>query len=104
MPKFEVGQEVAIRRGYGYATYQLATVERVTPAGQVLTKTTDGQECRFGPSGKMHGGSSDSVRLVELTPAIREQARRKVLLDHIKAVKLDSLDTATLERVVAALG
>lgn len=101
---FEAGQEVAIRTGYGYATYQLATVERVTPGGQTIVKTVGGREVRFSASGKPHGINTDSVRLVELTPAIREKAQRQELLDRLKAVSWASLDTATLERVVAALG
>jgi hypothetical protein len=101
--QFEVGQEVAIRSGYGYRSYEIATVERITPGGQVIVKAASGRESRFSSNGRLYGGSADSVWLVELTPAIREQARRQALLKSLEAVKWSSLDTPTLERVVAAL-
>lgn len=100
---FEVGQEVAIRSGYGYATYQLATVERVAPGGQIIVKTANGEERRFNADGILRGHSTTPIRLVELTPAIREQIRRKALLERLGRVNWSDLDTAVLERVTAAL-
>jgi hypothetical protein len=104
MPVFEVGQEVAIDYGARNAVwngqrYRIARVTRVTPSGQVVIRA-GAAELRF-KDGRMVGGSGTC--LVEASDMVRAEILRAELLARLKAVNWASLDTATLERIAAAL-
>jgi hypothetical protein len=98
--QFEVGQEVAIRSGYGYPRYQSGVVERVTPSGQVIL--VGGR--RFRANGVEFTASSYREKIEPMTPQIVERIRRGVLVDRLRSVEWQDLPLETLEAVAAALG
>lgn len=96
---YEVGQEVAIRSGYGYASYRAAKVAKITPSGQVVLTNGD----RYQPSGHRIGGGSYRESIEPMTDKIRDGIRKEEIASRLSVVRWKDLPLSTLECVAAAL-
>jgi hypothetical protein len=96
---YEVGQEVAIRSGYGYPSYRVATVTKITPKGQVVLSNGD----RYQQSGRRIGGGSYRESIEPMTDELRATIRHRTLVERLAFTKWPTLPLSTLERVVTAM-
>jgi hypothetical protein len=96
--QIKVGQEVAIRSGYGDGEYRFGLlVRKVTPTGQVVVGAAgDEKEFRFGPDGREMGKGFQSVYTATLEPDVakaRAETARKERLraarEAVHAIKAD---------------
>jgi hypothetical protein len=94
----KVGQEVAIRSGYGDGEIAFgAIVKRVTPSGQVVVQfPSSDRERRFGADGyemDKHGSSYHRARLLTDVAEARAETARKERLraarEAVHAIKAD---------------
>jgi hypothetical protein len=94
----KVGDEVAVRRGYGHASYELAVVQKVTATQIVLERHRF-----YKHNGRQVGGSNsyDQFQIMQPTPEIRESVRRAKLLRMLDGRNWSLFSTDQLERIAA---
>lgn len=96
------GDEVIVVSRNG-ATYSLHRVHRVMPSGRIVITTGSGST-EYNADGWRRGGDSwNRSYLAEPTPERREKAERRALLEQLRYVRWEELDTATLRAVADAL-
>jgi hypothetical protein len=93
------GDHIAMRRGYGYATYQLLTVDRVT-ASQVVC---GGYRFRKDTL-RLVGGSSryDSVYMLPATQEVRDAAEARELRDWLNGLTRTIVPLSVMRTMKAA--
>jgi hypothetical protein len=103
---FRPGDEVIILTGYPYdRRHELDVVAKVTPSGQVVTKTGR----RFNPDGG-EKRSADSyqprAQIIAATDTLRAKARRDILVDYLGSAlpRWKGFPTEKLEAIAAACG
>jgi hypothetical protein len=90
------GDEVAVRSGYVYASHTIKIIERTTKSQIMVSGMKFWRE-----SGSGVGYQSSPVRIVEPTPEIREEIKRRACVDKIQAFAgWHNLSTEVLEKVV----
>lgn len=98
------GDQVAIDVGsYGYTSYKIVTVTRVTPTG--IIKTSDSRQ--FNPNGRERGGAasawSRNYRLEPFTPQVLDHIERAELLSKLSSTSFKQLPTELLRKIIEAM-
>lgn len=94
------GDEVVVAGGRSYSIH---TVHRVTPSGRIIIAAGSGS-AEYNPDGWLRGADRwDRSYLTAPTPEIREAVERRTLVERLRVVRWDELDTASLRRVMVAL-
>lgn len=90
---WKAGEEVAFFGSYDREPL-IATIERLTPIGQIVLC---GRSARYNNDGWQRGGSSyGTSHISKLNPQMRERAQRRMALEFLKGVPWSKLNTETL--------
>lgn len=96
--EIKVGDELAFHGGYGHGKWSIHKVDRITPSGRIVCGPYTLNPNLRVRGRRGYGGPWEGERV---TAKIREDVRRRKLLETIDDVKWGSLDTDTLAKVNA---
>lgn len=90
MKSLKVGDEVAIPYRYSNSGWRICKVENITPTGRVTVAGST-----FNPDGTF----SSILRCLPVTPEIRREVRRTLLVDRLRVQSWDLMSLELLEEV-----
>lgn len=105
MTEYKPGDKVAIDKGGSYQGYQVGTVERITPSGQIVVNLGGMSSARFDKDGREIGNRGTwRWRIVPLTAEIQDKIDSQRIASKLSIVNWSKMPVEKLriiERLLA---